>query len=113
MNQVHMLVPSVLEVFPECSILVNSASIFEDISFGGIQTHEGAAVPLAQDPHQGGKSFAGVSRPEFVLQHRVPAVEHRARLQPPLTSLVSTRIGLGLRPREAVCGREDARNSAS
>jgi hypothetical protein len=34
-----------------------------------------------------------------VLKRRVPAVEHRAKLQPPLSSLVATRIGLGLRPR--------------
>ena len=33
-----------------------------------------------------------------VLQHRIPAVEHRAKLQPPLSSLLATRIGLGLRP---------------
>lgn len=34
-----------------------------------------------------------------VLRRRVPAVEHRARLQPPLSSLMATRVGLGLRPR--------------
>lgn len=34
-----------------------------------------------------------------VLQQRVPAVEHRAKLQSPLSSLMATRIGLGLRPR--------------
>ena len=34
-----------------------------------------------------------------VLQCRVPTVEHRAKLQPPLSSLLATRIGLGLRPR--------------
>jgi len=34
-----------------------------------------------------------------VLQRRIPAVEHRAKLQPPVSSIVSTRIGLGLRPR--------------
>ncbi|KAL7562547.1 hypothetical protein ACA910_015431 [Epithemia clementina (nom. ined.)] len=33
-----------------------------------------------------------------VLQRRVPAVEHRARLQPPVSSLLATRVGLGLRP---------------
>ena len=33
-----------------------------------------------------------------VLQRRVPAVEHRARLQPPISSLLATRVGLGLRP---------------
>jgi len=33
-----------------------------------------------------------------VLQRRVPAVEHRARLQPPMSSLLATRVGLGLRP---------------
>ncbi len=36
MNQVRMLIPSVFEVFPECSILVNSASIFEDIAFSDV-----------------------------------------------------------------------------
>lgn len=34
-----------------------------------------------------------------VLQRRIPAVESRAKLQPPLSSLLATRIGLGLRPR--------------
>ena len=34
-----------------------------------------------------------------VVQSRVPTVEHRAKLQPPLSSLLATRIGLGLRPR--------------
>jgi hypothetical protein len=34
-----------------------------------------------------------------VLQRRIPAVEHRAKLQPPLSSLIATRVGLGLRPR--------------
>ena len=34
-----------------------------------------------------------------VLKRRVPAVEHRAKLQPPLSSLVATRVGLGLRPK--------------
>jgi Bromodomain/SET domain/PHD-finger len=33
-----------------------------------------------------------------VVQRRIPAVEHRAKLQPPLSSLLATRIGLGLRP---------------
>lgn len=33
MKQVRSLIPNVFEVFPECSILVNSASIFEDIAF--------------------------------------------------------------------------------
>jgi ferritin-like metal-binding protein YciE len=32
-----------------------------------------------------------------VLQRRLPAVDQRARLQPPLSSLVVTRIGLGVR----------------
>ena len=39
------------------------------IPFCRIQPHEGSAVPLAQYPHEGGKSFAGVSRSESVLQH--------------------------------------------
>jgi hypothetical protein len=34
-----------------------------------------------------------------VLQRRIPAIEHRAKLQPPLSSLMATRIGLGLRPK--------------
>jgi Bromodomain/SET domain/PHD-finger len=33
-----------------------------------------------------------------VVQRRIPAIEHRAKLQPPLSSLLATRIGLGLRP---------------
>lgn len=33
-----------------------------------------------------------------VIKRRIPAVEHRARLQPPLSSLLATRVGLGLRP---------------
>lgn len=33
-----------------------------------------------------------------VLKRVIPAVEHRAKLQPPLCSLTATRIGLGLRP---------------
>ena len=32
-NQVRALIPRVLEVFPECSVLVNSASIFENVGF--------------------------------------------------------------------------------
>lgn len=35
----------------------------------------------------------------WVLQRRIPAVEHRARLQPPVSSLMATRVGLGFRPR--------------
>jgi hypothetical protein len=34
-----------------------------------------------------------------VLKRKMPAVEHRAKLQPPLSSLVATRVGLGMRPR--------------
>lgn len=33
-----------------------------------------------------------------VVQRRVPAIEHRAKLQAPLSSLSATRVGLGLRP---------------
>jgi hypothetical protein len=33
-----------------------------------------------------------------VLQRRIPAVKRRAKIQPGLSSLVATRIGLGLRP---------------
>lgn len=33
-----------------------------------------------------------------VLKRRIPAVQHRAKLQPPLSSLMATRIGLGLQP---------------
>ena len=32
-----------------------------------------------------------------VLKRRIPAVENRARLQPPLSSLMATRVGLGLK----------------
>ena len=32
-----------------------------------------------------------------VLQHRLPALEPRAKLQPPMSSLLATRIGVGLR----------------
>lgn len=40
-----------------------------------------------------------------VLQRRVPAVEHRAKLQPPVSSLLACRVGLALRPRfEAPAG---------
>ena len=34
-----------------------------------------------------------------VLKRRLPAIEHRARLQPPISSLLATRIGLGLKPK--------------
>lgn len=36
MSEARGLIPNVLEVFPKCSILVNSASIFEDISFDDV-----------------------------------------------------------------------------
>lgn len=32
-----------------------------------------------------------------VLKRRIPAIENRARLQPPLSSLMATRVGLGLK----------------
>ncbi|MEM7007757.1 MAG: SDR family oxidoreductase [Thermodesulfobacteriota bacterium] len=35
-SQVRTLVPSVFEVFPNCSILVNNASLFEDFSFANV-----------------------------------------------------------------------------
>ncbi len=35
-TQVRDLIPKVVEVFPECKILVNSASIFEDIAFNDV-----------------------------------------------------------------------------
>jgi len=35
-KQVRSLVPSVFEVFPQCSVLVNSASIFENTAFGEV-----------------------------------------------------------------------------
>jgi len=35
-KQVRTLIPTVFEVFPECSILVNSASIFENIAFNDV-----------------------------------------------------------------------------
>jgi hypothetical protein len=41
-----------------------------------------------------------------VLKRRIPAVEHRAKLQPPLSSLVATRVGLGLRPRPPQINKE-------
>lgn len=34
-----------------------------------------------------------------VMKRRIPAVENRAKLQPPLSALMATRVGLGLRPR--------------
>lgn len=36
MKEVRSLIPKVLEVFPECSILVNSASIFENVGFSEV-----------------------------------------------------------------------------
>lgn len=35
-SQVRSLIPTVFEVFPQCSILVNSASIFENIGFNNV-----------------------------------------------------------------------------
>lgn len=35
-KHVRTLIPNVFEVFPECAILVNSASIFEDIKFNDV-----------------------------------------------------------------------------
>jgi NAD(P)-dependent dehydrogenase (short-subunit alcohol dehydrogenase family) len=35
-SEVRALIPNVFEVFPECAILVNSASIFEDVSFSQV-----------------------------------------------------------------------------
>lgn len=35
-SQVRNLIPTVFEVFPQCSILVNSASIFENIGFNDV-----------------------------------------------------------------------------
>lgn len=35
-SQVRSLIPTVFEVFPQCSILVNSASIFENIGFNDV-----------------------------------------------------------------------------
>jgi hypothetical protein len=35
-----------------------------------------------------------------VLKRQFPAVEHRAKLQPPLSSMLATRIGVGLLPEE-------------
>ncbi|GAX10214.1 hypothetical protein FisN_3Lh411 [Fistulifera solaris] len=34
-----------------------------------------------------------------VLSRQIPAIEPRAKLQPPMSSLIATRVGLGLRPR--------------
>jgi len=34
-----------------------------------IESHEGSSVFLAQNPHEGGKSFAGVPRSKSILQH--------------------------------------------
>jgi histone-lysine N-methyltransferase SETD1 len=34
-----------------------------------------------------------------VLGRKLPAIEPRAKLQPPMSSLIATRVGLGLRPR--------------
>lgn len=44
-----------------------------------------------------------------VLKRRVPAIEHRAKLQPPLSSLMATRVGLGLLPKapNATAANED------
>jgi Bromodomain/PHD-finger len=50
-----------------------------------------------------GDECLGCSRgwPHFcpVLQRRLPSIEQRAKLQPAASSLISTRVGLGLRPR--------------
>jgi len=35
-SQVRALIPRVFEVFPECSVLVNSASIFENVGFNDV-----------------------------------------------------------------------------
>lgn len=45
-----------------------------------------------------------------VLKRRFPAVEQRAKLQPPLSSLVATRIGLGLRPRIPPAANQEITN---
>ena len=46
-----------------------------------------------------------------VLKRRVPAVTRRAKLQPPLSSLVATRIGLGLK--DPPLGTDDAEMEAA
>jgi histone-lysine N-methyltransferase SETD1 len=43
-----------------------------------------------------------------VLKRRIPAVARRAKLQPPLSSLVATRIGLGLRDPPLAADDEDS-----
>lgn len=37
-----------------------------------------------------------------VLKRRIPAMEHRSKLQPPLSSLMATRVGLGLKQKPFV-----------
>ena len=44
-----------------------------------------------------------------VMKRRIPAVENRAKLQPPLSALVATRVGLGLRPRPPTTNAEAER----
>jgi hypothetical protein len=39
------------------------------IPFGAVKTYKGSSISLTQDPHEGGKSFARVSRSEPVIQH--------------------------------------------
>ncbi len=48
-----------------------------------------------------------------VLKRRIPSIEHRAKLQPPLSSLVATRIGLGFRPRNTTTINQESTNGAN
>lgn len=43
-----------------------------------------------------------------VVKRRLPAIERRARLQPPLSSLLASRVGLGLKPK--IRDQNDLRN---
>lgn len=46
-----------------------------------------------------------------VIKQRVPYVEYRARLQPPVSALTASRIGLGLRPKPAGVSTPDRRTA--
>lgn len=47
-----------------------------------------------------------------VLKRRMPGIENRAKLQPPLSALMATRVGLGLRPRLPTASTEDTKVAA-
>jgi hypothetical protein len=77
---------------------------FEKVSIPFFDVHGPVATSLGDECLGCTRGFAHFCN---VLKRTIPAVLNRARLQPPLSSLMATRVGLGLKPNTPPAAKQE------